>query len=69
MKASNGRASTLQITELKKIRKAGGIGILLYPKDFEIFKSMINAFCDGDLLAGDINRVILEERFHDKKGG
>lgn len=38
LKADNGRPSLLQIHHLKKIREAGGIGILLYPEMFEQFK-------------------------------
>lgn len=42
IKASNGRPKLLQLVMLKKIRAAGGIGILLYPKDFSAFKALIN---------------------------
>lgn len=38
VKADNGEPTMLQIQTLKKIRKSGGIGILLYPKAFEQFK-------------------------------
>ena len=41
LKALNGKASDLQIYNLKKIDEAGGFGILLYPKDFEKFKNLI----------------------------
>lgn len=37
-KAPDGKPTLLQIVNLEKIRKAGGYGILLYPKDFEQFK-------------------------------
>lgn len=42
IKAPNGKPSMLQLVNLKKIREAGGIGLLLYPKDFEKFKSFID---------------------------
>ncbi len=38
LKADNGKPSLLQLYNLKKIREAGGIGVLLYPKEFEQFK-------------------------------
>ena len=41
VKAEKGRPSPLQIRELKRIRAAGGIGILLYPEDFEDFRALI----------------------------
>ena len=47
VKAPNGRASPLQIHNLKKIDEAGGYGILLYPKDFETFKTMIELMSIG----------------------
>ncbi|HBF6677269.1 TPA: VRR-NUC domain-containing protein, partial [Clostridioides difficile] len=31
----------LQKYNIKEIEKAGGIGIILYPKDFDRFKKMI----------------------------
>lgn len=41
VKAPNGKPSPLQIHNLKKIDESGGYGVLLYPKDFETFKIMI----------------------------
>ena len=41
VKAPKGSPSELQIHNLKKIDEAGGFGVLLYPKDFELFKKMI----------------------------
>lgn len=38
IKAPNGRPTLIQLATLRKIREAGGYGILLYPKDFENFK-------------------------------
>ena len=47
VKAENGKPSELQLYHLEQIRKAGGVGYLLYPKDFEKFKNemgvLINA--------------------------
>ena len=41
LKAPDGRPSVLQLVTLNKIRKAYGIAVLLYPKDFTIFKNMV----------------------------
>ena len=37
VKAPNGRPSVLQLVTLRKIRQAGGYGILLYPDDYDGF--------------------------------
>ena len=42
VKAKKGRPSLLQLINLKKVRAAGGIGILMYPDDFEYFIEFIN---------------------------
>ena len=42
LKASTGKASELQKMQLAKIKDAGGISLLLYPKDFERFKMLID---------------------------
>lgn len=41
VKAANGKPSDLQIYNLRKIDTAGGLAILLYPKDFDMFKRLI----------------------------
>ena len=41
VKAENGEPSDLQEYNLKKIARAGGIGILLYPSGFDNFKNYI----------------------------
>ena len=41
VKAPRGEPSELQLYNLEKIRKAGGRGILLYPKDFDNFKEFV----------------------------
>lgn len=37
IKAPSGRPTVLQLVTLRKIRQAGGMGILLYPDDFDGF--------------------------------
>lgn len=41
LKAENGKPSELQLWNLDQIRKAGGIGIVLYPHMFEEFKDLV----------------------------
>lgn len=43
VKAPNGKPSPLQIHNLRQIDKSGGLAILLYPKEFDIFKKLIDA--------------------------
>lgn len=38
VKAEKGKPSDLQLYHIEQIKKAGGYGIILYPKDFEKFK-------------------------------
>ncbi|MCR1933557.1 VRR-NUC domain-containing protein [Clostridium tepidum] len=38
VKAPNGKPSTLQKRNIKAIQECGGVGYILYPKDFEAFK-------------------------------
>lgn len=41
VKASNGKPSSLQLMNRKKIRDANGIAVILYPDQFEKFKMFI----------------------------
>jgi hypothetical protein len=41
VKAEDGHPSALQIRNITLIRESGGLGYILYPKDFESFKSDI----------------------------
>lgn len=40
-KADTGEPSLIQLLTLKEIRKAKGIAVLLYPKDFSNFKKLL----------------------------
>lgn len=56
LKAPNGRPSELQIQKLNQIDDAGCIALVLYPKDFENFKRLVqfikrNYFCSPDVVA------------------
>ena len=54
LKAPNGKPSPLQIHNLKKIDEAGGYAILLYPKDFELFKTLIQRLGESNIVSGCI---------------
>jgi len=41
VKGDKGKPSELQLHNIEKIKKAGGVGLVLYPKDFEEFKRLI----------------------------
>lgn len=41
LKAPRGKPSELQIHDLNKVEASGGHALLLYPKDFELFKEFI----------------------------
>ena len=41
VKAENGKPSELQLWNIEQIKKAGGIAMVLYPKQFEEFKKLI----------------------------
>lgn len=41
VKAQNGKPSDLQLYNVKKIREAGGVAIILYPDSFDEFKKLI----------------------------
>ena len=46
LKAEHGRPSAIQLHTLKEIDEAGGLAILLYPKDFERFKELVQTIND-----------------------
>lgn len=48
VKAPKGKPSELQLYNLRKINEAGGIGFVLYPKDFDLFKKLIQKLKGGD---------------------
>ncbi len=41
LKGTNGTATELQKYNIKKINESGGIGLILYPKDFRKFKALV----------------------------
>lgn len=49
LKAPKGKPSDLQIYNLRQIDKAGGIAVLLYPKDYDLFKRLVEKPDDQEL--------------------
>ena len=52
VKASNGRPSELQLWNIEKIKESGGIAMVLYPKDFDLFKELVYKLKAGEDCAG-----------------
>ena len=42
LKQATGRPSDLQLIKIQRIIESGSIAFILYPKDFELFKDLIN---------------------------
>lgn len=55
VKAKWGKPSELQLINLGRIREAGGIGVLIYPSDFDLFKQMVK-----DIKSREINKTIVK---------
>lgn len=50
IKAENGKPSELQKYHQRLIETAGGIALILYPKDFDLFKELIRKLKNDDQL-------------------
>ena len=66
LKAPKGRPSDLQLYNLRQIEKAGGIGILLYPKDYEQFKGFIRCLSIPDRMESN-KKIIKGVKEHGSK--
>lgn len=49
IKGPEGKPTELQIYNLRSIDRAGGRGILLYPKDYDLFKRLVENPADKEL--------------------
>lgn len=49
LKASGGKPSKLQCEKLMKIIRSNGVGMVLYPKDFETFKEFCRRIACGEI--------------------
>ena len=47
IKAEKGRPKLIQLVKLRQIRRSGGIGVLLYPKDFDGFIALTQGVDNG----------------------
>ncbi len=68
VKAEKGHPSDLQLWNIRNIRRAGGIGIILYPDHWEMFKEMIKTICasDFDPYYADVSWWEEQTRFDEK---
>lgn len=48
VKAQNGKPSDLQLYHAGKINEAGGFAVILYPRDYDLFKDLINQLSSGN---------------------
>lgn len=53
LKATSGRVSDLQKFQIREIKKAGGVALVLYPQDYEEFKLLVI-----DLNSSPIQRIL-----------
>lgn len=63
-KAENGKPKLLQLKNLEWIRQAGGYGILLYPDQFENFKTFV-ADPDG-MFKWYVDNIELQSKWREK---
>lgn len=65
LKAPKGRPTELQMKKLHEIKDSGGLAILLYPKDLELFKNLIRALINQRSMMVSAIMEIFEERMKD----
>lgn len=54
VKATKGKPSRLQILNCSKINASGGVGIIVYPDDFEFLKEIVKAV----MLCGTVTQTL-----------
>lgn len=64
IKAPSGKATPLQIHNLKRIDEAGGFAILLYPDQWELFKNFVDCLIAQDFENANHNYDLLKERWY-----
>jgi Holliday junction resolvase len=62
LKAESGHPSELQLWNIRQIRKAGGIAMVLYLDEFDAFKNLIR------IILEEKTEVAQEFQFHFKEG-
>lgn len=63
VKAQNGKPSELQKWNIKKINESCGIGVVLYPDQFDDFKDLIHSLNDGHEMNAWRTTHIINERW------
>lgn len=54
VKAPNGKPSYLQLKNIQLIRKANGVGVILYPKDYDLFQELCDCLLQGDKTGAEL---------------
>lgn len=49
LKGPSGRPSPLQVQKIRQINESGGIGFILYPKNFDDFKAFVIELEKGNI--------------------
>lgn len=62
VKAPRGKPSDLQLWNIEQINQSGGIGIILYPNQFEQFKEMVEFLLDDYEVAREYAKRINERK-------
>lgn len=62
LKAERGVPSELQVWNIEQIRKSGGIGIVLYPAQFQEFVKLINYIQNLNPVGSEVNQELFDER-------
>ena len=62
VKASHGRPSELQLYNCRKIWEAGGIGVVVWPRDFEALKEIVTILSVGGG-RGDVSHLVFEGKY------
>ena len=57
LKADNGKPTALQEYNIRQINASGGIGIILYPKDFNQFKKLVQEVSHCSILTAELNAM------------
>ncbi len=57
LKADGGKPTALQVFNIKQINASGGIGVVLYPKDFTDFKKLIEEVSGCNLVTAELNAM------------
>ena len=57
LKSKNGKVSELQKIQIERIKKSGGIGLVIYPHDFDKFKKLVEVLMKCNLAIHEWNHM------------